>query len=437
MTDKELQQLLRTKLQDYEVPLPANDWDALQARRNGRRNHRPIGWWVAAACFVGIIGISAVFFGIRSNMTPSTAPNTAETTIPHTIAPTQTPNTALNSMTQPTVQKAVVAEKELLLTQNSNLPINTQTTQSSTRHHHQVITTQTIATKIVPPYHTSAVADSALNDIIESLLPNTAIAEDTAKQPTIGTPDNTEQQTLQQEQRANEQFETLKHIRRTTRNHPHMTLLAGLIATGNKLMSLPYGNPAFVAPLSHNMNYCRSMSKQTAHYDFPFTVGFTAGIPIMKRLDVLTGLNYTLLHTSYTTVVNGEETTSRESYMHYIGIPLKLSYRIIDHRIFNFYVAAGGAIDKGLVNTNKKRLFNDNAQWTGETQKQRYSIQGVQWSVTANLGLGIKLFKGLSFVVEPGFTWYAPNRNHPQPPSNRTEHPYNFCLGAGLRFDFQ
>ena len=73
---------------------------------------------------------------------------------------------------------------------------------------------------------------------------------------------------------------------------------------------------------------------------------------------------------------------------------------------------------------------------TGQTVDERRDskgIEGLQWSLTANVGVGVRIYKGLSFYAEPGFTWYIPNNVHPQPISLRTKSPYNFSIKTGLR----
>ena len=69
------------------------------------------------------------------------------------------------------------------------------------------------------------------------------------------------------------------------------------------------------------------------------------------------------------------------------------------------------------------------------SDSQQTAINGLQFSLIANVGLGVQLYKGLNLFFEPGFTWYIPNQESPQPESIRTEHPYNLSLTAGLRYN--
>lgn len=159
------------------------------------------------------------------------------------------------------------------------------------------------------------------------------------------------------------------------------------------------------------------------------------GIPLYERLDLQTGLNYSYAHSTFNKAdklrgINSE----REQQLHYLGVPLMLSYRIVDKQVVKFYVSLGGACEKGLVADQQVKRFNTDGVLLANETDHHY-IEGVQGSLTANVGLGLCFYKGMSIYFEPGFTWYIPSTRYPQPPNLRTEHPYNLSLTAGLRFN--
>lgn len=179
----------------------------------------------------------------------------------------------------------------------------------------------------------------------------------------------------------------------------------------------------------------RSTARTVSRHDLPFTVGLSVGIPLYERLDLQTGLNYSYAHSTF----NKSDrlrgiTTERSQQLHYLGVPLMLSYRIVDRQVVKFYVSLGGACEKGLVaDQHVQRLNVDGVLLSDETTHEY--IEGVQGSLTANVGLGLCFYKGMSLYFEPGFTWYIPSTNYPQPANARTERPYNLSLTAGLRFN--
>ncbi len=185
----------------------------------------------------------------------------------------------------------------------------------------------------------------------------------------------------------------------------------------------------------------RAMVRKTKQskdkHDLPFSIGFSVGIPLFKRLDLQTGLTYSYAHSSFVSTNRVENiTTERNQQLHYVGIPLMLSYRIVDMRVIKFYVSLGGACEKGLVADQHVQKFSaENALLSDETTHEY--IKGVQGSLTANVGLSIHFLKRWGLYFEPGFTWYIPSAKYPQPVNSRTVHPYNLSLTAGLRFNLK
>jgi hypothetical protein len=69
-----------------------------------------------------------------------------------------------------------------------------------------------------------------------------------------------------------------------------------------------------------------------------------------------------------------------------------------------------------------------------EKRTTRAPIGGVQWSLSGQLGAGYHLSTRFSLYVEPGVRWFIPSAG--QPESIRTDKPFNFYLGAGIRTNF-
>ena len=78
-----------------------------------------------------------------------------------------------------------------------------------------------------------------------------------------------------------------------------------------------------------------------------FGVSFRYGFN--ERLGIESGLTYTLLNSTFTTAAgtaNGN-TTGKQT-LHYIGLPLNVTYNIIGSKLFNVYASAGGAMEKAV-----------------------------------------------------------------------------------------
>ena len=156
-------------------------------------------------------------------------------------------------------------------------------------------------------------------------------------------------------------------------------------------------------------------------------------INIRKNIDkhwaVESGLTYTYLLSKFkrTDPIPSEATMK----MHYIGIPLNLvGYIVNNNPKWNLYVSAGGMIEKGIqLDFTRNRYYNG---YTTET-KLKDNIPGWQYSLNTSLGIDYKIYKDMSFFVEPRITYYL---NNNQPESIRTKNPFIVGFNTGLRLGF-
>ncbi len=160
----------------------------------------------------------------------------------------------------------------------------------------------------------------------------------------------------------------------------------------------------------------------------PVTVGLSLSIPVAERLAIVTGLNYTYLYSS-NTQKSGTENGNVTRELHYLGIPIGVSYTVFRTGGFNFYVQGGGMIEKGIA--WKEKISIATTEDSGAETFDRH-IRGVQWSVNATAGVSYNFTRHVGLYLEPGVSYYFPSKY--QPANYRTENPTNFSLKAGIRF---
>jgi hypothetical protein len=163
-------------------------------------------------------------------------------------------------------------------------------------------------------------------------------------------------------------------------------------------------------------------------YALPINFGLTVSIPLFPGVEIISGLSYTFM-SGKTSGNNTNGTFELKQQLHYIGIPLKVSVHLLKRGAFGAYLAAGGAIEKGLAGVQKSRVEYTSGEvdtWEG-SQK----IYGLQTSLSGQLGVNYELNRLFKLYIEPGAAWYIPND---QPVSSRTEEPFNFNLGLGVRY---
>ena len=142
-----------------------------------------------------------------------------------------------------------------------------------------------------------------------------------------------------------------------------------------------------------------------------------------------TGISYTYLESDLHSGANFFWEDNQK--LHYVGIPLKIHRSIWGNSTFGVYASAGGMIEKCVSGTLKSTyVANGN-----ERKEESSSIDShpFQASLMAAIGAQVNFVKSLSLFVEPGMAYYFDDNSCLA--TIRKEHPFNFNLQFGLRFN--
>lgn len=169
-------------------------------------------------------------------------------------------------------------------------------------------------------------------------------------------------------------------------------------------------------------------------HKIPVKVGLTARYNITGRLGVETGLTYSILSSSVKTgnSETGKNWSSGSQTLHYLGIPLNISFNILNSRYVNIYVTGGGMMEKSISGSIKTDEYVDGK--FDRTLTTNISPKGLQWSVNAAAGIQANILPQLGFFVEPGVSHHFKNSSRVR--SIYTDKPTDFSLGFGLRYSF-
>lgn len=162
-----------------------------------------------------------------------------------------------------------------------------------------------------------------------------------------------------------------------------------------------------------------------------FGVSFRYGFN--EKLGIESGLTYTLLNSTFTTAAgtaNGN-TTGKQT-LHYIGIPLNVTYNIIGSKLFNVYASAGGAMEKAVGGYFETTGHVDGKR--SETNRNSLKPKELQWSLNASAGAQVNVLNQLGLYVEPGISYRIPSGSHVR--SIYTDKKLDFNIGFGIRFNF-
>lgn len=169
-------------------------------------------------------------------------------------------------------------------------------------------------------------------------------------------------------------------------------------------------------------------------HKIPVKVGLTARYNITGRLGVETGLTYSILSSSVKigNSETGKNWSTGSQTLHYLGIPLNISFNILNSRYVNIYVTGGGMMEKSISGSIKTDEYVDGK--FARTLTAKISPKGLQWSVNAAAGVQANILPQLGFFVEPGVSHHFKNGSRVR--SIYTDKPTDFSLGFGLRYSF-
>lgn len=193
----------------------------------------------------------------------------------------------------------------------------------------------------------------------------------------------------------------------------------------------PNGKEASASPYQQIMlqNINAQPTTDVKHH-FPISVGVTVQKSLNPALALETGLVYTYLASDL--MAGDAAYYTQKQQLHYLGIPLKLQWNFLRKRYFNLYVIGGGMAEKCIYGSLSSHYeANDRPSLN---QDERLSIDPLQWSVSAAVGITLKLAPHVNLYAEPGVAYYFDDGS--QVSTIRKEKPFNLNLQAGLRFDF-
>ncbi|MCD8186439.1 MAG: PorT family protein, partial [Rikenellaceae bacterium] len=192
-------------------------------------------------------------------------------------------------------------------------------------------------------------------------------------------------------------------------------------ASMESLLLVQYSSTALVNYEYDNKNGLFSAEMADWDHSLPLTFGFSFRKILPHRLGVEVGITYSYL---YSKAENSS--TKWKQQLHYLGVPVSLTYSPFQVNNWEFYGRIGGAADFNIA--GRQRLEN------GGTTSKSFTHKGVQWSVSANVGAMYNINERVGIYVEPGVGHYFEFSN--QPASYWQEHPTNFNLKFGVRTNF-
>jgi RNA polymerase sigma factor (sigma-70 family) len=163
-------------------------------------------------------------------------------------------------------------------------------------------------------------------------------------------------------------------------------------------------------------------------HEKPITIGLSLTKTLSDNWSFETGLQYSMLKSTFT-MGSGSNNICKYQKVHYLGIPLRLSYRIIGYKRVSAYGSAGLLINIPLGGKINERLLTDSIPMDIGSDKVNVPLQ---WSLNASFGLQYKLTPNFSVYLEPTLNYYIPTGSSTH--TIWTEHPFYVTMPFGIRF---
>ncbi len=176
------------------------------------------------------------------------------------------------------------------------------------------------------------------------------------------------------------------------------------------------GLAASVSPGAGTSEIASTLPQQEFYNQIKHKPSFSAGMTLKRELSKHFALETGLIYTQLNSELSGNTDSyyKQDQKLHYIGIPLKASYTLLDTGKFDMYASAGGMLEKCVAGKMKP--------------------DPLQFSVLAGVGVEYKLNERMSVYAEPGLT-YSFDDGSPVT-TIRKEKPLNFNLLCGVRMTY-
>lgn len=163
----------------------------------------------------------------------------------------------------------------------------------------------------------------------------------------------------------------------------------------------------------------------------PISAGLGVSYLLNDRWALQSGVVYTLLRSKGNYYNSTGDFVSWKQNLHYVGVPLSVSYKIAEWNRFQWYALAGGMCEFNVAGKLKKTTdVKDIKTKESETLRMKTPL----WSVNARTGVAYPLWRFINVYAEAGVSYYFDNNSDIE--TIRSDKPFNVSLQAGIRLGF-
>ena len=182
-----------------------------------------------------------------------------------------------------------------------------------------------------------------------------------------------------------------------------------------------------------NSNHPQDPLTETKRHERPLTLQLSLSRQLNSHWSLATGLSYTRLKSTFE---SGNENTiiHRTQRLHYLGIPLRLGYRVFGGHRWNLYTTGGIQLDIPVsARLTTQYIYGGSYAPIGNSPDIDATISAPwQWSVGVGIGAQYQIVPHLNIYLEPSLNYFIPTSTDVE--SYRTAHPFDLSLPFGIRF---
>lgn len=196
------------------------------------------------------------------------------------------------------------------------------------------------------------------------------------------------------------------------------------------VLASPEAMGAKDSPMLDMSSVNRDVEPKTEYeHHLPIRIGLSVAYALTDRLSIGTGLTYTRLSSDIKDA-SRENNYSGEQRLHYVGIPVNVSYKVASSRWISLYGTAGVLAEKCVSGTTDDGYVVNNT--VQQTNTHDISTKPLQMSVNAGVGIQFNVIDNVGIYAEPGLSYYFDDGSALQ--TIYKEKPLNFNLNVGVRF---
>ena len=173
-------------------------------------------------------------------------------------------------------------------------------------------------------------------------------------------------------------------------------------------------------------------TKTEYEHHLPIRIGLSVAYALTDRLSISSGLTYTRLSSDIKDA-SSESKYIGEQRLHYVGIPVNVSYKVASSRWISLYGTAGVLAEKCVSGTTDEGYVENNTM--KYTNTHDISSKPLQMSVNAGVGIQFDFIDNVGIYAEPGLSYYFDDGSALQ--TIYKEKPLNFNLNVGVRFKLE